>query len=77
MLYPYHAFDQHVKPNIVLFFPDDIEYPNSKNTFGGRVSKLFQKCTSMNPRRSQEWENFGDNPFIKMVQKSQKIISNY
>jgi len=71
MLYPNHAFDQHVKPNIVLFFPDNITYPKSKTIFGGRTSKMFRECTSINPRRTKKWKEFKNNSFIKIVQESQ------
>ncbi len=71
MLYPHHSFDQHVKPNIVLFFSDDLEYSESKNIFGGRVSKLFHECTGLNPRRNTKWKEFSNNSFVKMVQKAQ------
>jgi hypothetical protein len=71
MLYPQHSFDQHVKPNIVLFFPDDIDYPKSKTIFGGRTKKMFDECTSINPRRTDKWKKFNKNSFVKMVQESQ------
>lgn len=71
MEYPQHSFDQHVKPNIVLFFPDDLKYSESKNIFGGRVNDMFKNVTSINPRRTQEWNNFSKNSFVKMVQKAQ------
>jgi hypothetical protein len=71
MLYPQHSFDQHVKPNIVLFFPDDLDYPKSKTIFGGRTKKMFDECTSINPRRTNKWKDFKKNSFVKMVQESQ------
>ena len=76
MLYPQHAFDQHVKPNIVLFFPDNIEYPISKNIFGGRVKRLFNEVTSINPRRNKRWKKFKKNHFVNIVQNSQNNYLN-
>ena len=71
MLYPQHAFDQHVKANIALFLPDNIEYPTSKNIFGGRVKRIFDEVTSINPRRTKKWKKFGKNNFVKIVQSAQ------
>jgi hypothetical protein len=71
MLYPQHAFDQHVKPNMVLLLPDNIKYPKSKTIFGGRTSEIFNKCTSINPRRTNKWKNFEKDDFIKIIQNCQ------
>ena len=75
MPYPTHGLDQHVKPQLVFFLPDNLDYGASKTCLGGRVKRVFHECTGINPRRPGMYaymEDFENRPFVQHVRRAQR-----
>jgi hypothetical protein len=73
MPYPTHGFDQHVKPQLVFFLPDNLDYGVSKTCLGGRVGRVFDECTGINRRRPGMYtKDFEKRPFVQDVRRAQR-----